>query len=29
MELMDWYGAAALMAIPEIDQTLQKKSVVE
>ena len=29
MELMEWYGAAALMAIPEIDQTLQKKSVVE
>lgn len=29
MELKEWYGGAALMAVPEIDKTLQKKSVVE
>jgi uncharacterized protein YciI len=29
MELMEWYGAAALMAIPEIDRTLVKKSIID
>lgn len=29
MELIEWYGSAALMAIPELTQSVSKKSIVE
>jgi len=29
MELHQWYGSAALMAIPEIHPTIEKKNVTE